>query len=395
MRVLFVAHERNLGGASKSLVTLASELKEDGNEISVVIPFKSGQVYRELKQRQIPVHRIFFGWWMMPSDWNLFFRAAFRGLYLTEKIAAARIASLAKKQRVQVIHSNSSAIDVGAIAAGKAGLPHVWHFREFGDLDYRLDYLKGREKSCGFVREVPGKVVFISKNLRQYYEKEIPNNKCLVIYNGISEQFLNDKYGAAGNRDLRIERNRPVVFLISGNLHRNKRQDIAIEACRILYERGHRDFRLVVAGAASGMADSREYERQLQKKAEEQLSGMVEFTGYVTDMKALRERTDVELVCSSREAFGRVTVEAMMSSNPVIGSDTGANPELIEPGRNGLLFREGDAGELAERMLVYMDHPELIRTMGAYAYTYAAGRFPSSTNTKRVESLYRELIENK
>ncbi len=38
-------------------------------------------------------------------------------------------------------------------------------------------------------------------------------------------------------------------------------------------------------------------------------------------MKELR-KTDVELVCSKGEAFGRVTIEAMMAGNPVIGSDT-------------------------------------------------------------------------
>ena len=70
MNILFVAHERNLGGASKSLVTLAYELQKQGNKVVVVVPFKSGQVYAKLRELQIPVYKVFFGWWMMPSYWT-------------------------------------------------------------------------------------------------------------------------------------------------------------------------------------------------------------------------------------------------------------------------------------------------------------------------------------
>lgn len=397
MNLLLVAHERNLGGASRSLLTLAEELQAHGNRITVVVPIKSGQVYRELRKKQIPVRRIFFGWWMMPADWNPLFKVAFRLLYRMQGIPAARIAALAKKCNAQIIHSNSSAIDVGAMAAQKAGLPHVWHFREFGDLDYRLQFLKGRALSCRYVAKVPGCAVFISECLRRYYEKELPAEKCRVIYNGISEHFLIDKWGAekvdsgisaAGDEaGVRGE----TIFLIAGNLHRNKRQDLAISACALLYERGFRDFRLRIAGAASAMADSVNYEKELRAQADG-LPGIVELLGYQSDMKSVREKADVELVCSDSEAFGRVTVEAMMASNPVIASNSGANPELIEDGINGLLFETGNAAALADCMQAFLEDRAKIRQMGAAAFAYAKERFPSSVNTARMEELYQSLI---
>lgn len=46
----------------------------------------------------------------------------------------------------------------------------------------------------------------------------------------------------------------------------------------------------------------------------------------------MRKKIDVELVCSRSEAFGRVTIESMMSSNPVIGANTGGTKELIIEG---------------------------------------------------------------
>lgn len=395
MNILYVAHERNLGGASKSLVTMASDMKRRGHTVAVVLPFRSGQVYRALKEQGITVKKIFFGWWMMPKAWNPLFQFLFRALYLTEPLAVRRIACFAKKRGVQVIHSNSSAIDAGARAAVQCGVPHVWHFREFGDLDYGLSYLLGKEESARRACAVPGKLVFISESLRRYYEGEIPGECGTVIYNGISETLCYEKYAGAeglqGQAGKRAQQE-GITFLIAGNFHEGKHQELALEACRILHERGVCGARLVIAGAASALKSSRLFEERLHALARELPEGMVTFTGYVSDMAALRRRTDVELVCSGMEAFGRVTAEAMLSSNPVIGADSGATPELIADGENGLLFQSGSAEALAEKMCYFLEQPEEIARMGANAYDYAGKHFPARRNTDAVERLYRSLL---
>lgn len=384
MNILFVAHERNLGGASKSLVTLAEEMQKKGNKVVVVLPFKSGQVYSKLKCSGIPVYKIFFGWWMMPSYWNLFLKAAFWILYVTERFPAARIAKIARKEEIQVIHSNSSAIDIGAVAAKLAKLPHVWHFREFGDVDYQLEFLKGRKKSCEFVTKYGGKIIFISNNLREYYKKEIPDRICQVVYNGVSEEFLSPK-----NYILTTDK---IIFLISGNLHRNKGQDIALQAVKVLKDMGYDNVELWIAGKVSSMSDSKKYEEELRAYARKNLGGHYKFLGFVSDMKGLRKKADVELVCSNREAFGRVTVEAMMAGNPVIGADTGANPELIEDKRNGRLYKNKDMNDLAEKMKWFIDQPEKISECGKRAYSFAKHNFLSDINTNKIMCIYRDLV---
>lgn len=402
MNILYVAHERNLGGASKSLVTMVSYMKRRGHIVTVVVPFRSGQVFRALKEQGIFVKKIFFGWWMMPKAWNPLLKFLFRVLYLTEPIAARRIASLAKKRQAKLIHSNSSAIDVGARAAKMCGLPHVWHFREFGDLDYRLIYLLGKQESARRAINVPGKIVFISECLRRYYEQDIPDAHCTVIYNGISEKLIYEKYpdgkAAGGQRESAMDGQNDssgtaVTFLIAGNFHEGKHQELAIEACRILCEQGYEGVRLMVAGAASALKSSKAFEERLKAQALKLPEGTVTFTGYVSDMAALRKRTDVELVCSCMEAFGRVTAEAMLSSNPVIGADSGATPELIVHGKNGLLFESGSAEALADRMRYFLEHPQEITRMGTEAYHSAKECFTARHNTDAVERLYAALLD--
>ncbi len=422
MNILYVAHERNLGGASRSLVTLAEEMLARGHQVTVVVPFRSGQVFRALKERGIEVRKIFFGWRMMPRAWNPLLKLMFRALYASEGIAVCRIAALARKRGVELIHSNSSVIDAGARAALRCGVPHVWHFREFGEPDYGLEYLEGKEKGCQRACAVPGRIVFISRCLREYYGSEIGDGSCRILYNGISRRFLYEKYkklpdgrkertadgteagtackeGAACKEGPACKAGtaceggeRTVVFLIAGNLHPGKRQELAIAACERLLAHGFCNFRLVVAGAASALKESKEFEKELKERAERTLCGHVTFTGHVSDMAALRKTTDVELVCSAMEAFGRVTVEAMLSSNPVIGADSGATPELIRNGENGLLFPGGDVEKLENSMRYFIEHPQEIRRMGAQAYRFAEERFLSERNTEETERLYRELL---
>jgi glycosyltransferase involved in cell wall biosynthesis len=61
-------------------------------------------------------------------------------------------------------------------------------------------------------------------------------------------------------------------------------------------------------------------------------------------------RSDVILVCSRSEGFGRVTIEGMLARKPVIGARCGATAELIQDGTTGLLYNYGDPSDLADRI---------------------------------------------
>jgi len=102
---------------------------------------------------------------------------------------------------------------------------------------------------------------------------------------------------------------------------------------------------------------------------------------------------DIELVCSKSEAFGRVTIEAMMSMNPVIASDTGANPELVIENFNGLLYRQGNHHDLAGKIEILIHKRELIQQYGKNAYTYAKSKYIAENNADNIEILYQKLLK--
>ena len=75
------------------------------------------------------------------------------------------------------------------------------------------------------------------------------------------------------------------------------------------------------------------------------------------------------------EAMPRPLVEAFASALPVIASRLGALAELVEPGRNGLLFEPGSARDLARRLAWAEAFPEKMRQMGACARADYESRF--------------------
>lgn len=75
------------------------------------------------------------------------------------------------------------------------------------------------------------------------------------------------------------------------------------------------------------------------------------------------------------EAHPRALVEAFANALPVLASRLGALAELVEPGRNGLLFEPGSARELARRLAWAEAFPEKMRQMGECARADYESRF--------------------
>ena len=385
LNILYIAHERKLGGASLSLVTLVEEMKNRGHNVYVVVPFYNSPIAKHLRKNGIKTIGIFFGWWMYPSYWNYFMRFLFKILYFSEKIPVYMIKKTIKKYKIDIVHSNSSVIDVGEKAAKFSHIPHVWHFREFGDLDYELEFLKGREESIKNISQNQGIILFISRCLESYYRDIDDKTLKKVVYNGVSTKFIIEekKYMQKDN----------ISFLIAGNLQVNKKQNIVLEAANILVNQGIKNFRVFVAGEAANTKRSRKYKEKLISYIKEKhLEENVIMLGRIQNMTELRKNIDVEIVPSSMEAFGRVTVEAMMGRIPVLASDAGANPELIEKEKNGWLFQVNNPEALAEKMYKIIRGEYNLDQMSEYAYKSVRNKFTSDKNTNTIEEIYYSLL---
>jgi len=131
-----------------------------------------------------------------------------------------------------------------------------------------------------------------------------------------------------------------------------------VEAIALLPEttRGRLKFRHI--GAVGATPTSAHYARKLLTRTKGlHLTESVEWLGEQPSSTPLLQRSDCLVVASLNEPFSLAMLEALYAGVPVIAADSGGAVDLIEPGRNGWLFRSGDSVDLARvlRSLVETD----------------------------------------
>jgi glycosyltransferase involved in cell wall biosynthesis len=116
----------------------------------------------------------------------------------------------------------------------------------------------------------------------------------------------------------------------------------------------------------------------------------VVFTGRREDVPAVTAALDVAVLPSYREALGLVVLEAMALSRPVVATNVGGIPEMIEHERTGLLVPPHDPAALAEGIVrLLLDHP-LADTLARAGHDLVHERFCVERMVQVVETLYDE-----
>lgn len=375
MRIAYVTHYSALYGANRSLLALIDGLVPRGHDVAV-LTLEKGPLLDELCRRDVASRVLPFERWMATSRIKAPFRA------LSNLAALPGVIRWLADRDVELIHTNSSVVPVGAYAAMALGVPHVWHVREFGRDDYGLRYDFGRA-FFRFWLDRADAVVAVSRAVADEVLDGV-DAPSRVVYNAV----IHRDAAEALRRESRAsdEGGAPYTFAIVGMLHPTKGQDEAIRALAGISE-PDRGVRLLVAGEGDP-----EYERRLRGVTRDlDLEESVRFLGFVEDPFRVYRSSDAVLVCSRREAMGRATAEAMAAGLPVIGRDSGATPELVDDGRTGLLYG-GGADELALKMERLASSPEWGRRLGKEAWSVAVREFVVERHARQIQDIYRSVL---
>ena len=386
MNVTFLTHYTELYGANLSLLNLIDGLGGHGIRSHVIAP-EGGDLLAELARREIPAARLPFDWWV--STRRTLGGAAGR-LWRSVRALPAITRQMAA-WGTQLVYSNSSVFAVGAMAAARLRLPHVWHLREFGDRDYDLlpDFgarLRGR------LLRTADATVFVSHALRTaFFPDSLPPANSHVIYNGVARAAEFDTRRAAA--EAARSRRQPFTFVLVGRFRDGKGQAGAIRAfARVAAATPN--VRLLLVGGAGDTGDQAYFDGCRALVGELGITRRVEFSGYIPDPERAFLACDAALMCSRSEAMGRVTAEAMAAGRPVIGFDAGGTSELIEHGRTGLLYH-GDSATLAACMARYVADPNEARGHGDIAWRLSRERHTTEVYAASIHRLLRGVFRRR
>lgn len=316
--------------------------------------------------------------WLLPAKYIV------RGIeYMYGKLfAEKRLIKQMDIREIDLIHSNSSREDFGAQLSEKYGIPLVWHIREFGDLDYKC--YSYRKNILQFMNSHATIFVAISKAVREHWiNKGIDEKKVVQIYNGVNVNCRVKKtYPRKGGR---------ISLVMMGAVKETKGQEEIIQAITRLSADEKKRIRLDIIGDGP-----RSYFGRLKRIIyKNKLQDQVKLLGYKKDVVNFLYQYDCGIMCSRSEGFGRVTVEYMMAGLPVIATDSGANSELIDDQRNGLLYKQGYIEQLIEKIRYILNHEYSLEKMGCAAYDEAIKKYTSNNNAKEIYNLYLTTIKKR
>lgn len=335
MKILFISHYSFLYGSNRSLCSLVDFFQKKGECVSVILPSK-GEFYKYLVNQGVKVYTFPFLYEVLYYKWNKKY-LTLPLLWLYDSVMFPILVYKIAKINPDVIYSNSSADLISVWIAKLLKKEHVIHVREFMEEDFGGHCIWGRNIKRKIILK-SDKIICVSKAVAHSVIGSLPKYG-RVIYNGLPIPLI--KYDKTNLKtSLRIG--------VVGNIDISKQQGLAISYMPIILS--------VFPNATLHIIGDKEcpYKRHIIDLVNKlHLDKNVVFEGFVKNTEEIYRKFDVLMMCSRSEAFGRVTIEAMLRNKPVIGLNTGGTSELIEHGKTGFKFTSINDIMKALNLLVY------------------------------------------
>jgi glycosyltransferase involved in cell wall biosynthesis len=124
--------------------------------------------------------------------------------------------------------------------------------------------------------------------------------------------------------------------------------------------------------------------------------GRIMFLGQRKDVPHVIAGLDVLVHASVEpEPAGAVIVEGMVMGKPVVATNIGGPPEVIEDGQTGFLVPPGSPEALTEKILLLIRNPELRLRVGQSALEFVKANFSLERDSRRLEAVYEEVLGQK
>lgn len=225
-----------------------------------------------------------------------------------------------------------------------------------------------------FIARHAGRTLCVSQAIAD----RVPGKRKQIIPNGIDlARYINlDK--SAARRQFGIA---DTAFMVAAaaRLAPEKGIDILLKAAQDL-----REMAFLIAGTGP-------QEETLKKEA----PANVRFLGRIEDTPALFAACDIAVVPSRSEGQGIVALEAMATGAPVVASNVGGLPEMIQHNGNGLIVPPDDPGALRKALETLQADPSLRSRLGRAARTYAEKDGDITDMIGAIEEVYEALIREK
>ncbi|MCA9365341.1 glycosyltransferase, partial [Candidatus Kaiserbacteria bacterium] len=342
--ILYLITKSNYGGAQKYVFDLATNL--DKNQYEVVVALGgSGALKDKLIESNIRVISI---------------NSLQRDISIKKELLSFwEIYKIVKKEKPDVFHINSSkAGGIGGFIGRICFVPkiiftaHAWVFNET-----RPSWQKLILKFLHWLTVILShQTITVSDALKKQMNWPFATRKMITIHNGLSKiYFLNKNEARHELATLEPKLKHYINDIWTGSigeLHTTKRHDVMINAVANLVAEGHQIRHLII-----GEGELKNELDEIIKKLN--LTENIFLMNHLDKASKYLKAFDIYTQPSRSEALGYTVIEATMAGLPIIASEVGGIPEIIENNKEGILVPKENSTALYNALILLLKNKEL------------------------------------
>jgi len=304
--------------------------------------------------------------------------------------SALSLARFCRRERVALVHSNSTAVIAGALAARLARIPHVWHVREIITSPRALNRV-----IAALLYRLSDRVLTVSGPVRDHLLAAQPAlaARTVVVHDGLDPApYLEVTPDAVA--DQRRAWGVPVDGLVIGMVGRVsswKGQDLLLRAAAPVLA-GYPHVHLVLVG---GNVPGEEWREQALHTtiADLGLQQRVHLEGFRSDVPLAMRSMDVFCLPSTRpDPFPGVVLEAMAAGLPVVATAHGGPLEQVLDGQTGFLVSPDTPEPMSAALERLVRDADLRRALGVAGRARMLALYTTERYVQAVDEVYRQLL---
>lgn len=373
MKILYIITKSNYGGAQRYVFEVAGAMKARGHDVAVACG-GNGLLTEKLREAGISVYSI---------------KSFARDINVTKEIRSVfELISILRTFRPDIVHLNSSkAGGTGAFVSRILGVKkivftaHGWPFREDRSVLWKtLVYIA----SCATAL-LSHTVIAVSKNDARAMTLPFLTKKVITIHTSVGDIHFKDRDTARHallDEETVASHAHDVWLATNAELTSNKNLSSSIDAV-IRYNETHAQKIFYTI-----MGDGELYETLAREIEERHATAYIKLLGYVNGSRDYLLAFDLFTLPSKKEGLPYAILEAASAGLPVIASNTGGIPEVIEHEKNGLLIDPNHSESIVAALEVLIQNPEIRVLYGDALKKYVHEHYALRTMLDATQRIY-------
>jgi glycosyltransferase involved in cell wall biosynthesis len=299
--------------------------------------------------------------------------------------ASRALARLLRECGADILHTHNCYADcVGALAARMAPVKTITTLYVWADLDWKRNLIQRINQFA--IRFYDQITAHCEDTFRRSVERGIRAERLKTLICGFETQRveLTAAERSRRRRELGVEDDQVLLANIA-RLYPEKAQDSLLRTFKTILQECPRA-RLWVVGVGPLEARLRALCTELG------LDSAVTFVGFVEDLPSLLPLVDIQVHPAHIEGVPLAICSGMAAGLPIVASEVGGLPEILDHGRCGVLIPPGDERQFARAVLGLIERGQEARDFGAAARHFIENDYSLTAAVKRVEQTYDEVL---